>query len=157
MPQLADDAAAVHRLDRLLAQKGIDGGFEEGVPPEPVAEASTAQRPADDSASGAAEQLAQANRQYNQALVATESGDFAAASDLYSQALAIREAVYGRESNVAAQTLFAMGSASLLAERPSAAAAHYRSAAAAYGAALGRGHRKAVDALARAERCDAQS
>ena len=156
MPQLADDAAAVHRLDRLLAEKGIDGGFEEGVPPEPVAEASAAQRPADDSASGAAE-LAQANRQYNQALRATESGDFAAASDLYSQALAIREAVYGRESNVAAQTLFAMGSASLLAERPSAAAAHYRSAAAAYGAALGRGHRKAVDALARAERCDAQS
>ena len=156
MPQLADDAAAVHRLDRLLAEKGIDGGFEEGVPPEPVAEASAAQRPADDSASGAAE-LAQANRHYNQALRATETGEFAAASDLYSQALAIREAVYGRESNVAAQTLFAMGSASLLAERPSAAAAHYRSAAAAYGAALGRGHRKAVDALARAERCDAQS
>ena len=155
MPQLADDAAAVHRLDRLLAEKGVDGGFEEGVPPEPVAEASAAQRPADDSASDA--ELAQANRQYNQALVATESGDFAAASDLYSQALAIREAVYGRESNVAAQTLFAMGSASLLAERPSAAAAHYRSAAAAYAAALGRGHRKAVDALARAERCDAQS
>ena len=155
MPQLADDAAAVHRLDRLLAEKGIDGGFEEGVPPEPVAEASAAQRPAD-SASDAAD-LAQANRYYNQALRATESGDFAAASDLYSQALAIREAVYGRESNVAAQTLFAMGSASLLAERPSAAAAHYRSAAAAYGAALGRGHRKAVDALARAERCDAQS
>ena len=156
MPQLADDAAAVHRLDRLLAEKGIDGGFEEGVPPEPVAEASAAQRPGDDSASDAAE-LARANRHYNQALRATESGEFAAASDLYSQALAIREAVYGRESNVAAQTLFAMGSASLLAERPSAAAAHYRSAAAAYGAALGRGHRKAVDALARAERCDAQS
>ena len=54
MPQLADDAAAVHRLDRLLAEKGIDGGFEEGVPPEPVAEASAAQRPADDSASDAA-------------------------------------------------------------------------------------------------------
>ena len=102
------------------------------------AEASAAQRPADDSASGAAEQLAQANRHYNQALRATETGEFAAASDLYSQALAIREAVYGRESNVAAQTLFAMGSASLLAERPSAAAAHYRSAAAAYGVSSSR-------------------
>ena len=99
--------------------------------------------------------LARANRLYNQALRKAEQRDFAAALELYGEALSIREGVYGRESAVVAQTFYAMGGAALGAQQPTQAAAHFRSAAECYSASLGADNRKTADALARAERCEA--
>ena len=101
--------------------------------------------------------LARANRLYNQALQRcnqAEQRDFAAALELYGEALSIREGVYGRESAVVAQTFYAMGGAAL-GTQPAQAAAHFRSAAECYSASLGADNRKTADALARAERCEA--
>ena len=99
--------------------------------------------------------LARANRLYNRALQKAEQRDFAAALELYGEALSVREGVYGRESAVVAQTFYAMGGAALLGAQPAQAAAHFRSAAECYSASLGADNRKTADALARAERCEA--